>query len=417
MKKYIYVIVAIVLIFVGYYAVNAIFTPDYEIPVAKADFGEFVIALNTNGTVDAKRAFTLSAPRMRGLQITWMAPEGSTVKEGDPVIRFDASEQLADLADQESELKIKEAALERARKEYTIQEKQLTLDLEKARRNYLEMQHEAPRIAEEAKLEMELAELNFDAKLEQLKADVNKAEVEVRRAKDRRDQSQRELDQMTINAPIPGLVVYLEIWKGSGMSKVQEGDSPWPGMGLIKLPDLGEMIIKTAVSEVDASKVDSAQEVMITVDAFPDKTYHGIVVNKGALARKKDQNSEVNVFDVEVAVLDHDEGLKPGMSASARIVIDRLKDVVSVPMEAVFEREGRTVVYLKNKHEHEVEVGRRNEMAVQIVSGLEPGEEICLVDPTLEEQGLPGDKATEPELNQGRTQPSSGGGRGRRSGR
>ena len=43
---------------------------------------------------------------------------------------------------------------------------------------------------------------------------------------------------MTIKAPIPGLVVYLEIWKGGTMDKVQEGDSPWPGQGLINIPDL-----------------------------------------------------------------------------------------------------------------------------------------------------------------------------------
>lgn len=416
MRKLIYAVVVIAIVLGGYLIVNAIFTPSYEIPTTTVSKGEFLVSLHVNGEVDAKRAYTLSSPRIRGLQITWLAPEGSTVAVGDPVIKLDATQQIADLANFESELKIKQSALERARKEYTIQEKELKLSLEKARRNYDEQKHEAPRVAEEARMELELAELNFDAKLEQLKGDVDKAEVEVQRARDNRDLSQKELDQMTMNAPLSGLVVYLEIWKGSGMSKVQEGDQPWPGMGLIKLPDLSEMIVNVAVSEVDANLVDSGQEVIVVLDAFPDVEYSGIVTKKAVLARKKDQNSKVNVFDVEVAIQQADKNLKPGMSASCNIIMERVADAITVPIEAVFERDGRAVVYLKNKKEIPVEVGRRNDVAIEITDGLQGGEVICLLDPTLKEQGLPGDKATEPEINRGRTSesaPSAGPQRGR----
>ncbi len=415
MRRIYYIAIVLALVLIGYYGVNAIFTKSYDIPTTRVQRGEFVIALNENGTVDATRAMTLSAPRVRGLQITWLAPEGSTVKEGDPVIKFDASQQIADLADFESTLKINKSALERARQEYTIQEKQLQLDLEKSKRNYDEKKHEALRVAEEAKLEYELATLNFDAKLEQLKADVEKAEVEVQRASDKVDLARKELAQMTINAPIPGLVVYLEIWKGGTMSKVQEGDSPWPGMGLINLPDLAEMMVETSVSEVDANKVDTGQLVNVVLDAFPDRTYQGKVTKKGTLARKKDYNSKINVFDVEVKIMEHDDNLKPGMSASVEIVVNEIPDVVHVPLEAVFEKDGRAVVYLKNKDQREVTVGRKNDMQIEIVEGLEGGEDICLVDPTLDEQGLPGEEATEPELNRDNTSqqpPSSGGRRG-----
>ena len=401
MKKIYYIAIVLVAILIGYYGVNAVFTKSYDIPTVQAQRGMFAISLKENGSIDAKRAMTLSAPRVRGLQITWLAEEGSTVATGDPIIKFDASKQIADLADFESTLKINKSALERAEKEYTIQEKQLKLDLEKARRNLDEKKHEAPRVAEEARLEYELATLNFDAKLEQLRADVEKAEVEVQRATDKVTLARKELDQMTICAPLPGLVVYLEIWKGSGMSKVQEGDSPWPGMGLIDIPDLSEMIVETSVSEVDASKVDTGQVARVVLDAFPDQVYEGKVTKKGTLARKKDYNSNINVFDVEVSIVKHDENFKPGMSAAVEIVADEIPNVVYVPLEAVFEKEGRTLVYLSNKDEREVTVGRRNDMSVEIEEGLDGDEEICLVDPTLDEPGLPGDRATEPELNKG----------------
>jgi RND family efflux transporter MFP subunit len=402
MKKFIYAAVVLVAVFGGYYGVNAVFSISTKIPTALVTKGEFLISLDVNGSVDAKRAYTVAAPRIRGIQITWLAPEGSMVNEGDPVIKFDATQQIADLTDNESSLKIAMTTLERAEREYTIQEKQLKLDLKKAQRNYDEKKHEAPKLAEEAKLELELAELNFNAKLQQIQSDVAKAELEVQRAQERVNQSQREFDQLTMEAPIPGMVVYLEIWKGGTMGKVQEGDSPWPGQGLINLPDLAEMVVNAAASEVDASSVDSGQSVIIVLDAFPDVEYEGMVCKKGTLARRKEPGSKINVFDVEIDILADDEQIKPGMSASAKIVIDRIPDVVSAPLESVFEREGEVFVYLDNEKKREVEVGRRNDMSVEILSGLDGGERICLTDPTLGEQGLPGDRASEPELNKGR---------------
>lgn len=417
MKKTLIGVGVVVLVLIGYYGVSAIFTPSVDIPTARVARGELLLSQNINGAVDAARAFTISAPRVRGLQITWMAPEGSRVVAGDTVIKFDATQQLADLSEHQSSLKIARTSLERANKEYTIQDKNLELELQRAQRKYDEQKHEAPKLAEEARLELELAQLNYQAKLDQLKSDVQKAELEVARAEDRVRLSERELAQLTITAPIPGMVVYLEIWKGGTMGKVQEGDSPWPGQGLINLPDLSEMIVKATVSEVDASKVDSGQQVIVTLDAVPDKTYAGEVIKKSTLARRKDQSSKINVFDVEVAMREKDDQVKPGMSASGRVVQNRIEDVVKVPLEAVFERSGQTVVFLKNKNKVEIEVGRRNDMEVEVVSGLDGDETICLVDPTLEEQGLPGDKATEPELNKGRQAPPQGQSGSRRRGR
>lgn len=401
-KKLIFGSVLVIILFGGYYGVNAIFTRSSDMPVFDVRRSEFLIAQKVSGEVDAARAYVISAPRIRNLQITWLAKEGSRVKKGDPVVKFDATQQEVDLADNQSDLKIKEQNLERAKQEYTIQDKQLKLELQKAERNYDEKKHEAPKLAEEAKLELELAQLNFQAKLDQIKSDVTKAELEVQRSLDKLEQAQRELNQMTMLAPIPGMVVYLEIWKGSTMSKVQEGDAPWSGQGIVNLPDLSEMVVKATVSEVDASKVDSGLSALITLDAIPGQVFQGVVTKKSTLARRKDPNSKINVFDIEIAIEDESELLKPGMSASARIVIDRLPDVVAVPLEAVFEKEGQTVVYLENKKQRKVEVGRRNDMSIEIVSGLEGGETICLIDPTLDEPQLPGEKATEPEINKGR---------------
>lgn len=408
--------IVLLVLFGGYFGVNAFFSTSDDVPMMTVSSGEFLISLNVNGAVDARQAYVISCPRIRGLQITWLAPEGSMVEAGDPVLKFDATKQMADLQDNESSLKIAQTTHGRAEQEYTIQEKKLQLELLKANRNYHEKKYDAPKLAEEAKLELELAELNYDAKLDQIHSDVVKAELEVKRAQDKVNIAQKELVQLTMTAPIPGMVVYLEIWKGGTMSKVQEGDSPWPGQGLINLPDLSEMIVKATASEVDASAIDSGQEVIVRLDAFPDVNYMGVVYKKGTLAHKKEPGSKINVFDVDIAILDKDESLKPGMSASGRIIIERIDNVVSVPLEAVFEKDGQPIVYLQNRKIRVVSVGRRNDMSIEVISGLDAGERICLINPTLEEQGLPGDKATEPELNKGRESKKMKKGRGKRSG-
>lgn len=406
MRKLLLLVGVLALLSGGVYWAQARFSKQVEIPMASARRGELLLSLTANGEVDAKRAYSVVAPRIRNIQITWLAPEGSSVAVGDPVVKFDASQQQADLAENESSLKISLTALERARQELAIQEKQLTLELQQAQRNYDEKKHEAPKVEEEARLQLELAELNAKAKLDQTRSDVEKAELEVQRARDKLGLARKELDQMTLTAPIPGMVVYLNIWKGSSEGKVQAGDSPWPGQGLINLPDLSEMIVKATVSEVDASQVELDQEAIVSLDAFPDVKFKGTVKQKGTLARRKDQSTKINVFDVEIGILEKDERLKPGMSATAQIVVERLSEVTAVPLEAVFEVEGKPVVYLATKKRREVEVGRRNDMEIEITSGLEGGDKIYLADPSTATKGLPGDRATEPELNKGRAAPA-----------
>lgn len=410
MRKLLLPIAAVAVLALAWAMLGSRFLKRVEIPMTTVRRGPMEFSLRATGAVDAKRAFTVTAPRSRSrnLQITWMAPEGAMVAQGEPVVRFDSTQQEAEVAENDATLRINQASLERQKQELAIQEKQLALELTQAQRNYDEKRHEAPKIAEEARLQLELAELNARAKLDQIRADVQKAELEVQRARDKAAEARRELDQMTLSAPIPGMVVYLEIWKGSSMSKVQQGDSPWQGQGLINLPDLSEMIVKATVSEVDASKVEVGQEVVIGLDAFPDSRFSGKVAMKGTLARRKEPNSKINVFDVEVAITDKDERLKPGMSASCRIIVDRTEEVLALPLEAVFEVEGKPTVYLENRKPHSVEVGRRTDTEIEVRSGLEAGQRVCLVDPRAAAEQSAADRATEPELNRGRGVPAGG---------
>lgn len=401
MKKYLILgaiaIIVIIVIFIG----SSVIGSSRSIPTSTVTLGQFILLLSENGRLDAERSMTISAPRIRGgLQIVKLAEEGSIVKEGDFVVQFDPTEQETRLRDAESELKIANANLERAQGQYEMDVKQLELELKKAERVSSEKQSEAPVIRKEAELELDLAKLKYETQKIMLLAEIKKQRVEVDKAHEKKDRATRDLNKMTITAPIPGLVVYMEIWKGGSMEKVQEGDSPWGGQGLINLPNLSTMVVEAAVSEVDVSKVALGQSVEIRLDAIPGPMFTGKVTDISTLARLKERGSQINVFDVDIRIDSADTRLKPGMSAKVDIIINIHEDVLSVPIEAVFERDDTTVVYAKGGKKIPVSLGERNDQAVIITAGLEENDVICLVDPnrkpdeTVPESGngLPGKK-------------------------
>ena len=393
MKKYLIIGGAIIVIIIVFSLFN-IGGVNADIPTTKVDRGDFVVALSENGQLDAKRSMTISAPRIRGsLQIVKLVDEGSLVQKGDFIAQFDPTEQQTKLRDAEAELRIAQANLGRANAQLEMDLKQLELDLKKSERAFAESQSEAPLVRKEAEMTLDLARLTFEQKKTMLKADIEKMQVEVDKALDKKDQATRDLENMTITAPIPGLVVYLEIWKGGNMSKVQEGDNPWGGQGLINLPDLSVMIVKTTIPEVDVSKVAKGQKVDITLDAIPGPVFSGTVSDISTLAHAKERGSQINVFDIEILIDSVDERLKPGMSAKVDIITAEYPNVLSVPIEAVFERDDTTIVYSGGGKKIPVTLGARNDMSVIISSGLDDGDEVSLLDPTkkIEDQQAPSD--------------------------
>lgn len=383
LKKYL-IIGAVIIVVILVYQFSGIGGSSRQIPTVKVTRGQLTVSLAENGRLAAKRSVTISTPRLRygNIQIVKLVEEGKVVNQGDFLVQFDRTDQETRLRDAKSELRIANADLEKANAQYDMDIMQLELDLKKAERSHSEKLSEAPIIRKEAELELELAEMKFESQKISLIADIDKMKVAVDKARDKKESAERDLEKMTLIAPIPGLVVLLETWKGGTMSKTQEGDSPWPGMALLELPDLSSMIVESNVSEVDVSKIEEGQPVKITLDAIPGPVFTGTISEISTLAHRKERGSQINVFDVEVLVDSADERLKPGMSAKADIIIDVHEDVLTVPIEAVFERDDTTVVYTRSGKKIPVELGARNDEAVIITSGLTEGDEVALIDPT-----------------------------------
>jgi len=371
-----------------------------EIASAEATRGTFIIDVSTRGEVAAVESRGVSKPRGRSIrgQIVQMAPEGAEVKEGDFLVQFDTSEidrtieerknellnAEVELGSKRAELASKSAELESAlkRQEYSYQQQEI---------RYQRMEFEADVRKRVEELELKKAELSLSEAREAIEAHRTVAEAELSRAELAVKQARTELQEAeeakakhTLVAPIDGLVVYMEIWRPGGSSKVKVGDTPWSGMEIITLPDLSRMKVETKVNEVDIERVSEGQPATVTVDALAGQRFSGTVTSVATLARREDDSDEKS-FEVEIEIdTDGESDLRPGMTASCTIITDELEAVVHVPLEAVHERQGRTFVFLAGSDdEHEVVLGPRNSDFVVIEEGLDEGDRIALRDPNL----------------------------------
>jgi multidrug efflux pump subunit AcrA (membrane-fusion protein) len=142
------------------------------------------------------------------------------------------------------------------------------------------------------------------------------------------------------------------------------------------------------LDEADRARVRHDSAVRVRVDAIPDRELEGRITEISLVARPDFTSfPPVRNFDVVVSVTGTDPRVKSGMSALARIELDRLDGVVVVPANAVFLRDGSTIVYTLSRGSAEprpVTVARRSKDRVAIAAGLAAGERIALRDPTLE---------------------------------
>ena len=180
------------------------------------------------------------------------------------------------------------------------------------------------------------------------------------------------------------------------------------------------MQVKTFVNEVDVDKLEVDQKVTIKLDALPDPIFHGSITSIASLGHEKEGDKNVKVFDVVVKIDEEDKRLKPGMSATATVVIETIpppaepsaedevveeaREILAlplyIPIDAVFVKGGRTLVYRLEEGatvQQEVVLGKRNDNYVIVEEGLGEDDRVALRDPTLVLEELGGIPEDEPE--------------------
>ncbi len=217
--------------------------------------------------------------------------------------------------------------------------------------------------------------------------------------------------RVNIVSPMDGFVIKKNVEVGqtvtSGVSSFNEGTI------LYTVADLGSMLIKASINEVDIGRVRLAMPVVITVDAFPYRRFNGKVTQISPAARLKEK---IKVFDIEVTLEQQIADFRAGMTANIDVRGDKVDRALSVPVEGIFKKNDREIVYLLRKEfvaakegekkprklksgkldvsdtwqrffeEREVKVGLSSLERAQILTGLEAGVQVALEDPTRPRQ-------------------------------
>jgi RND family efflux transporter MFP subunit len=270
--------------------------------------------------------------------------------------------------------------IERARLEIGKEDVLPAIEIEKARLGL-------------AKAEQKMREFEARQEADRVGAEADLTSLELKRDKAKADlaQSERSIAALTLTAPIGGVVTLSPNFRartGMGMTApmFKEGDRAWPGAAIAEIPDLESIQVNAPLDESERGALQLHQPVSLRIDAVPDREHKGVVAEISQLARLDYSSWPVKKnFDLTVRLEPIDSRLRPGMSATARVAVERLPDSILIPVEAVFEKGGRTVSFVQNAigfKEQTIEVSRRGEGQVLISRGLSPGQHVALKDPT-----------------------------------
>jgi len=369
--------------------------PTYE--VHRVPFARHVTA---EGNLRPVKSDPVAAPTIEDappMKIAWLAADGCQVKKDQVVARFDPTDFQKRLKDGQSDRATADAKIEKERTDTDtlLRDRDRTADLSQA-----ELAKQEKFIAKDTLIfsrnqiiESEIDKQLWSAKktnaegaqqtersLSQTKIDL--LVLERRKAEIAMQQASKGLSNSEITAPHDGIFIIERDWKGS-LWKV--GDMVFPGLRLASLPLLDDMEVEAFVLEADAGGLSIGLSASVVLEASPEVVYSATIKNIDKLAKPRIRDVPINYFSVILALAHTDtERMKPGQRARATMNLDE-RQALAVPRQAVFEKDGRQIVYLQNGtgfEERTVTLDVSSPGLVVIETGLGEGDRIALRDPT-----------------------------------
>jgi len=367
---------------------------------ATAVRGDFRLTVEATGTLEAAVFYEIGPPSVRDFwnyNLTWMISEGSTVKEGEVIARFDAQRLDDRLRDHRAELETATQQKEKEQRDLEVQLRQLRLDLVEAKGDVekVGLDTSVPRdLLPKIELQQNLLKENlarknaafleekitFQQDLVQNKLDL--LEVKKSRAQQRIDYYEKAKAKFEVKAPTPGVVIYIPKRNGD---RWEVGEGVWMLAKIMKVADVSTLRVEAQVLEVDAARIAVDQTSQITVDALPGKVIESRVKQIGRIVHERSPQDPSKVFDVFLPLDEVDQDtMRPGMSLRVNITVQEVPDQITIPLEAVHVNgEGPTVRVVKRGRAlpRALILGPRSGARVVVESGLEEGEQVLLESP------------------------------------
>src|SRR5437868_5782038 len=293
------------------------------IPVTteKAIRKTIVQTVSATGKVQPETEVKIS-PEVAGEIIELPVEDGKRVKQGDLLVRIKPDSYKALVEQQEAAIS--------AAKATNLQQKATTL---KAEQDYNRAQDMFGKKTISVQ-EYNAAQAAYDVAKNTYESSLH----EIERAQAGSSQARDQLSKTTIYSPIDGTVTILNSKLGERVVATNQ----FAGTEVMRVADLGHMEARADVNENDVVNVKVGDKANVKIDAYGDRKFHGTVyqiANTGKTTGAGTQE-EVTNFEVKIRIDDHDVTLKPGLSCTADIQTNMVRDVVAVPMQAVTIRSG-----------------------------------------------------------------------------
>ncbi len=217
---------------------------------------------------------------------------------------------------------------------------------------------------------------------------------ELARQKQKLDKIRQQIDKARIIAPMDGQVIYSTSsqrpWDNN--EPLKEGVEVWQRRDLIYLPTADTFIATFTIHESILKSISTGMPVRVRCDALPERTFGGTLSKIAPMAdtSRRWMNADLKEYPAEVRIDGGVGELKSGMSCRVEIIVEQYDDAVYVPVQSVVRVGGKPFVWLRGRNgaaeQREVETGLDNNRFVHILSGLEGGEEVLLAPPLGESE-------------------------------
>lgn len=371
--------------------------PGKNVPTHTVHREPFAREVTAEGYLRAVKSTPLSLPRGSGPQkLAWMVRDGSPVKKGDVVFRFDPTDSEKKLRDSQADLASAQAKIQKESVLVgaAVRGRERTADLSSAElaqtkafankdteifsRNQI-IESEIDEGLSSARLEHATATKTIESSLSGSR--VALLGVEKQKADLKIAQATRGLANLEVHAPHDGIVVLEADWHGN---LPHVGDSVWPGQTLASLPLLDEMECDVFVLEADAAGLAVDNPATVTLEAHPDPTVKGKITRIDSLAKPRQRDVPIQYFGATLSLETTDPArMKPGARVHAVLALGT-REALTVPRQAVFEREGKTVVYRAAGNRFDqvtVKLGASTPGRVVIEEGLADGDKVATEEP------------------------------------
>ncbi len=365
--------------------------------------GTLPITARIGGSTSARRFANITAPKLtvpesdKPMTLMTLAESGSWVKQGQIVARFDPQSTVDHLDDTRDGLHLRQNTLAKVRANLDLEVENLVQNLRKAKSKLDKARLDQRTIAVRSQIQVaqfQLAVEEAQAEYEALQADLPmqiasqtallriyelNTEIEQMHV----DRHQRDMDKLTLHAPVEGMVVLRQMHRHGGEDVTYAvGDRLSPGGLLMQVVDQRSMQVEGLINQAEYSQFRIGQPARIRLDAYPEAVFEGRVYAIGSMATAPGrQGAWLRTIPLRVQIDNQDARILPDLTASAEVTVDQVEDALIVPAEAIIEENGQAFVPSRKGHAVQpraVTGARIHGSLAALLEGVSEGEVVVL---------------------------------------